>query len=231
MERTEEYNCRNHLLQNACVPKIFRSQHCIKDYARELYGSSEFPEPPEQRNHEYNRTSYEVRFCFRSNDSTTPWLSKKSRGCCYALHTPANRAFFGFWSLAWESARSMFKSGLKGFWADEWESPGSQNEWKTQGMVCVNWRKRQSDARLIFKQEKGTGSSPAPNSLRTAEPTAFSRVFTPFSRFFNGFCLSWPVWVNFAKNKKSVGQNNRMYYNISLFPWVKAKSKVDCALT
>ena len=36
----------------------------------------------------------------------------------------------------------------------------------------------------IFKREKGSASNALPDSQRTAEPTAFSRVLTAFARFF-----------------------------------------------
>ena len=170
-------------------------------------------------------------FCFRSNDSTAPWFGKRIKEL---LLCPPHARKSGVFRLLRVGARQCsfdIKKRFEGLLSRcERKYRKPKRVENARNGVCkltraiIKWK-------VDFQAGERDWIKPRPNSLRTAEPTAFSCVFTPFSRFFNGFCLSWPVWVNFAKNKKSVGQNNRMYYNISLFPWVKAKSKVDCALT
>lgn len=115
---------------------------------------------------------------------------KRIKGLLLSRHTPQIRARDGFLICVRESRSS------EPFKADTGDSGararGMRHEVWFQGVTPQNWIDyrqlyngfHEHFRGSIFKREKGSASNALPDSQRTAEPTAFSRVLTAFARFF-----------------------------------------------
>ena len=90
--------------------------------------------------------------------------------------------------------------------------------WERDGKAWVKPTKAVIFAGSKMKQEKGSGSRPAPKSLRTAEPTAFPRFFAPFARFFADLCWLCTLWVNLPVLRNSPGYARKKRRNYKPFP-------------
>ena len=119
----------------------------------------------------------------------SPLIQKGSRGCCCFATRPKS----GAWRL---SASRAGKRSSEPFKADTGDSGGRARGMRHivwfQCIVPQNWSDYQQLYNgfhehfqgSIFKREKGSASNALPDSRRSAEPTAFSRILTAFALFF-----------------------------------------------
>ena len=131
------------------------------------------------------------------NNATQPLDSKRIKGLLLSRHTPEFPAFLGFLICVRESAppshskrTQAIPAGVRGGCGTKYDSRALHLRIEAIiGSYTMDFTSIFKGQILYFrgskiKREKGSASNALPDSQRTAEPTAFSRVLTAFARFF-----------------------------------------------
>lgn len=112
------------------------------------------------------------------------------KGLLLSRHTPEFPAFLGFLICVRENAppshskrTQAIPAGVRGGCGTKYDFRALQPQnWSDYRQLYNGFHEYFQGS--IFKREKGSASNALPDSQRTAEPTAFSRVLTAFARFF-----------------------------------------------
>lgn len=112
------------------------------------------------------------------------------KGLLLSRHTPEFPAFLGFLICVRENAppshskqTQAIPAGVRGGMRHiVWFQCVAPQNWSDYRQLYNGFHEYCQGS--IFKREKGSASNALPDSQRTAEPTAFSRVLTAFARFF-----------------------------------------------
>ena len=127
----------------------------------------------------------------------SPLIQKGSRGCCYLATRPNFRRSSAFWFACGKTLLQAIQSGHRRFRRACEGDGGTKYDFRALRLrIEAIISSYTMDFTSIFKgqilyfrgskikREKGSASNALPDSQRTAEPTAFSRVLTAFARFF-----------------------------------------------